>query len=115
MKLNIELGEKISEPSTATMSSSKDKMYYPELHLTSDEELDIPETGTMVIQYKKVGYSSRNGKHTCDLEVHKVISADETKGPSAPSKRDKSAEEALDALAKEKSANKAEEEAEGEY
>jgi hypothetical protein len=100
MKLNIELGEK--GPETVAMSDSpKGRVYYPELHITEDEPLDLPKEGTMVIRYKKVATSERDGKYSCTVEVHELISATGDE-PEAPSKRDKSGEEALDDLAEKK-------------
>jgi hypothetical protein len=59
----------------------------------------------MVIRYRKVGSSEHGSgektRYTCDIAVHEIVSA-EADEVEAPSKRDKSAEESLDALAKEK-------------
>lgn len=102
MKLNLELGEKMSDPVSVTSDSPKGRMYYPELHVTKDEPIDLPKEGTMVIHYKKVASSEREGKYSCTFEVHKIVSATSDE-PDAPSKRDKSAEDALDDLAEQKS------------
>lgn len=109
MKLNIELGENLDGPVMA-MPKSDPKMHYPQLHITSKKEIPFPKEGTMVIHYKKIG-SSEHGqgddmRYSCDLEVHKIISVEGEKQPNAPSKRDKSAEDSLDALAAEKSKQK---------
>ena len=101
MKLNIKLGEKISAP-VSVSEGPKDSMYYPELHVTKDEPIHFPKEGTMVIRYKKVALSERDGKYSCTFEVHELVSVDGDE-PEAPSKRDKSGEDALDELAEKKS------------
>lgn len=80
---------------------------YPDIRLESEDNLNLPDSGTLVIQYKKTHEQvSNKGKdneiYSCTLEVHKLL---EVKGnsPKAPSTRDMGAEDALDKLAKEKS------------
>lgn len=98
MKLNLELGEKMSEPVSVTSDAPKDRMYYPELRVTKKEPLDIPKEGIVTFRYKKIENSEREGSYSCTFEMHELVSveSDEVK---APSKRDKSAEDALDDLA----------------
>lgn len=97
MKLNIELGDKQSSPCACT-SPQKDRVYYPELYINHDSPLDIPKEGTMVIRYKKVASSEREDNYTCTIEVHKLVSVEGEDDVETPSKRDKSAEEALDSI-----------------
>lgn len=100
MKLNLKLGEKLPEP-VSVSEGPKDRMFYPELRVTKDEPIRLPKEGTMVIRYKKVATSERDGKYSCTFEVHELVSVTDDE-PEAPSKRDKSGEEALDELAKNK-------------
>lgn len=98
MKLNIDLGRKISEPSCcAPVKEEKDRVYYPTVYAETKKPLELPKEGTMVIRFKKVGYSERNEHHTCEFEVHEIVSVDGDVEP--PTKRDTSADEALDTLA----------------
>ena len=103
MKLNIDLSE--SGPCCGPSEVSREP-YYPQLHITGKKELHLPKEGTMVIRYRKVGSSEHgsgeNMRYTCDIAVHEIVSAKADEEVEAPSKRDKSAEESLDALAKEK-------------
>lgn len=77
----------------------KDRMHYPELSVTKDEPIQLPKEGTMVVRYKKVASSERDGKYSCTFEISEIVSVDGEKEVNAPSKRDKSGEEALDDLA----------------
>lgn len=101
MKLNIKLGEKHSGP-VMVSEGPKDQMFYPELHVTKDEPIHFPKEGTMVIRYRKVATSERDGRYSCTFEVHELVSVTGD-DPEAPSKRDKSGEDALDDLAEQKS------------
>lgn len=103
MKLNIKLGEKHPEypsPCCGSDSDNKDRVWYPEVRISHDEPLSIPKEGTMTIRYKKIESSERNEKYSCTFEVHEIISA-QGEADESPSKRDRSAEEALDVLAAE--------------
>lgn len=100
MKINVDLGRKISEPSCcAPVKESKDRVYYPTLYIETKSPLKLPEEGTITLRYKKVGYSERNDHYTCEIEAHEVISAVGKSDVEPPSKRDTSADEALDTLA----------------
>lgn len=82
---------------------SKEKMY-PCFHITGSKELDLPDSGTMEIEFRKKSESERkndDGSETyeCCIEVRKILEAEGEEGPEAPAKRDTSAEEALDKLA----------------
>lgn len=110
MKLNIDLAEKWDMPLSVMSESRNSEVHYPQLHITRDEEIHLPKEGTMVIRYRKVGYSEHGKgddmRYTCDIEVHKILSVEELEEVENPSKRDRSAEEALDKLASEKSKEK---------
>lgn len=100
MKLNIKLGDKHPEyPSPCCGSDSvKDRVWYPELHITRKAPLEIPKEGTLTIRYKKIASSEREESYSCTIEVHEIVSA-EGDEVDAPAKSDRSAEEALDVLA----------------
>lgn len=85
-------------------TSTPDEPYYPSITFQEDEPLDLPKEGVMVVKYKKVrSTEEKDGSYTCTVEIQEIVSV-ESKKSEAPSKRDKSAEEALDAhmAAKEK-------------
>ncbi len=99
-EINIDLGESYPHPPHLTPMSveSEDHVHYPELHVVTDEMLDIPREGKMIVHYRKKGYRELdNGKYSCDICIKKIVAVETVKAP--PSQRDRSAEEALDALA----------------
>lgn len=91
MNLNIKLGESPKMP-----SSVSDEPYYPSITFHEDEPLDLPKEGLMVVRYKKVRSSEeKDDSYSCTVEIQEIVSV-EAKKSEAPSKRDKSGEEALD-------------------
>jgi hypothetical protein len=90
-----------------------DEPRYPTFHYEGPEEIDIPSEGKMLVEYcqKNVVEIKTNGKHwyKCDVEIRKVISAEEADEVEAPSRRDTSTEDALDALMEEREENEANE------
>lgn len=116
MKLNIDLK---AENGPATIGSANAEEYFPEFTFRHDDEPDFPETGTMVISYRKVRSSvdkkNKSQPYSCTIEVREIVSAKGEKGPSAPSEKYDEAGSALDKLAKQKmDARDKEEAAEGE-
>ena len=79
----------------------KDDMRYPCFHYEGPEELDLPHEGKMLVEFcvKREVESEEEGKHwyTCDVEIKKIISAEETKSEE-PTRRNDATEKALDAL-----------------
>jgi hypothetical protein len=80
---------------------------YPKFTYYHDEESDFPEEGIMTIRYCKVRSDDDTGRpedkrYSCTIGVEEIISYKAVKS-EAPASRDKSAEDALDALAAEKS------------
>lgn len=104
-KVNIDLGYRFSEMITSPHEVDRDEKMYPSFHVESDEKIDFPHEGEMTIKFKKISSEMREGKngdkYSCTIEVRKIVSMYGEKD-DAPSKRDRSAEEALDALAAEK-------------
>lgn len=100
-KKNIDLGYRFKDMVSGLEELTDEKMY-PTFHVESDEKIDFPKEGEMTIKFKKISSEMREGKngdrYSCTIEVHKIVSmyGDEK---DAPYKRDKSAEESLDALA----------------
>lgn len=99
-QLNFDLGQTSDGPCCAMTSSAKET-YYPSFHHSGDEKLDVPDEGTMLVRYKKVSSSQsedKRGEHySCCIEVQEIISVSGDAKKNAPSRRDKSGEEALDA------------------
>ena len=115
MKLGIELeGRAYPKNEGGPVSVGGDNEACPTFVFYYDEERDFPESGTMTIKYRvqksdKDTRRDEDSQYSCTIAVEEIISAKKN-GVSAPAQRDKSAEEALDALA----AQKEEEKAEGE-
>lgn len=113
MELPIDLGEEREdtfEPSgPMSVSDSKDEIVYPKFCYRGPKDLDLPESGTMVIQFRKTQEEyhadEETGEHTfyeCEITVKKILAAKE-EPDIRPSKRDTSTEDALDELARENS------------
>lgn len=87
-----------------SVNSSRDKVFYPEFHYAGPNELDLPKEGTMTIKFcvTREVEETRGDKdwYQCDIQVEKILSVKGEKD-IRPSKRDMSAEDALDALARE--------------
>lgn len=96
---------------------SPDKVY-PSFSYSGPVELHLPESGCMEIKFHKVSETSSvrpDGSHwyECRIEV-KCVCEVESDEPKSPTSRDRSAEEALDTLARKLSESREEEEGEGE-
>lgn len=116
MDTEIDLGVKDSErygdmkmAVSAPMSGSdKSEKSYPSFHYSGPMELELPDEGMMEIHFVKRSETSsvrKDGKHwyECDIEVRcicEVEDAEEDDQPTPPSTRDRSAEDALDEIAK---------------
>ena len=81
---------------------------YPELRFEGPEELNLPETGKITLEYKLVREVSEDNSsghwYICNLEIRKIVDVKGSDKPAAPSSRDTSTEDALDKLAKDKQA-----------
>ncbi len=101
MKTPIDLKQKDEFGSPITMGGDIPRESYPDFRVSGDEELDIPDEGTMTIRYCVTRESSekRGDKehYSCTIEVKSIEKVSGQR--SAPSERDHSAEEALDILA----------------
>lgn len=87
--------------------SHDEKNDYPQFTYYHEGEFDGPEEGVMTIRYCKVksDHDTRrpaDKQYSCTIGVEEIVSVKAVKS-EAPATRDKSAEEALDALAAEKS------------
>lgn len=91
------------------MPSAKEEMpgkVFPRFHYSGPVELELPDDGTMEIEFCKKTETSRvrdDGSHwyECDIEVKKIleVEGEDEDEVRPPSRRDTSAEDALDALA----------------
>lgn len=95
----IDLSRKMSGPESSPVKM--DEEYYPSLHLHWDKKYDLPESGTMVVRFKKVSESTnkRDGKDSQDvtLDIQKIVSVK----PDEAKDEEESTEEALDRLKEE--------------
>lgn len=98
----------MSLPSAPTgLKDDADKPRFPSFTYSGPKELDLPEEGTMEIRFRKKRETSstrEDGKHwyECTIEVKCICDVEseaEEAEEEAPTRRDRSAEEALDALA----------------
>jgi hypothetical protein len=105
-QLNFDLGQENDGPCCCDAPVRSEKqLYYPSFYVNGDRKLDVPDEGVMTIKYKKVSSAQsedKRGKHySCCIEVREVVDV-ESDEVEAPSKRDRSAEDALDSLMSEK-------------
>jgi len=93
----------ISIPAQAG-GDGKDKKVYPVLHYSGPKELHLPEEGKMEVHFCKTSETSstrKDGSHwySCDIEI-RCIGDVESDEPKAPATSDRSAEDALDTIAR---------------
>lgn len=108
-EMHIDLGVSPKEQygDMATPMMAKDEMpekVYPRFHYSGPVELELPDEGTMEIEFCKKSETSRvkeDGKHwyECDIEVKSICEVEGEEEVEPPTRRDTSAEDALDALA----------------
>lgn len=115
MKLNVDLGQK---GFAGPVSQSDEEVHYPMLHTHTEEDLDLPMEGTMVIRYcvhRAVSVKDEDGKHTydCDIEVKEIVSVNgDKKEVRPPARSGNDTESALDRLAEALNGHEEEEEEE---
>lgn len=109
MKTNIDLGQESLTccPCEAISQTKAPEKYYPTMRIEmTGEGPDIPEEGTMTIRFKKVEETNSNrgekSRYSCTLEAREIVSMTDESASASHSQR-KDTEDALDALAKEKS------------
>lgn len=108
MKLNLDLGQEMSEACCPVNKTEDTKKYYPSFHYSGDKPLRVPKEGEMVVRYKKVssGHNETPGgkEHfDCTIEIREIISVGGEDYESPPaSNRMKDSEDALDKLRREK-------------
>jgi len=83
--VSIDLAEKspcCGEPVEAV----KDRKWYPTLHVSSEEELDLPEEGQMLVTFKKTRSEEvkddRGERYSCTLEIQSIDGLKEAKKAS---------------------------------
>lgn len=105
--MKIDLGMSYDEMASPQMVSEK-KKHYPTLRIEGDEKVELPEEGTMTVHFCKVASESseRDGKkhYSCTLEVKHIlrVKADDYEDDAPTKKSSRGAEDALDALMKER-------------
>jgi hypothetical protein len=105
MKTPIDLGQEYGKLGIPmSMDSTADEKHYPSFHYEGDEELGLPETGTMTIKFcvrREVSGKRESGKHyyECDISVEKILSVKGQKSEEAPARSGSDAADALDKLA----------------
>jgi hypothetical protein len=95
-QLNLDLGEK-SPFAGEPISVRRDEPYYPTFTYSGDEELELPKSGKMLIEYKESRREEteddRGERYTCTIQVRKIISVE-----GAKEEKDVRADDALDAI-----------------
>ncbi len=99
-----DLGKKMRPPSVLNAIpdnlKEEEPVHYPQLYLDSDESYDIPESGTMTVNFKRVSEVTRDedGKISCcvTLDITKIVSVEADK-----SVRDETRGDRLDKLLRE--------------
>lgn len=98
--MKIDLGKKMDmEAMPQPVSVSQSEMHYPTLYLDlpSGSGKDLPEEGTMTVEFKRESYteSERNGKKTCSVSLS-IKSLDNIEGEKSDEYERTKAEAALD-------------------
>jgi hypothetical protein len=104
-----EIDLSLKPESNSPMGMAESRPLYPSFHYSGEKDLDLPMEGTMTVQFcitRKTSTETDTGKHhySCDIDLKKITNVKSE--VSAPTKRDTSAEDALDKLAEEKSKEK---------
>jgi hypothetical protein len=101
MKINFDLAQKdmMCCPQGATRDDSTS---YPSFHYSGDEELELPDSGTMTIRFKKSGSSESTDskgkeRYSCTIDVQEIVSVEAGSGKKSAARE---SEDALDAIAK---------------
>jgi hypothetical protein len=87
MEYPIDLGKKMSSPEPTPTSSAKDsedKMYYPSLYLEWDDDYDLPDSGMMVVRFKKRYQTDRTDSkgdthQSVELDIVKIMEVEPDK------------------------------------
>jgi hypothetical protein len=100
-KYPIDLGESLNGSELEVPSSSKE-VFYPTVHLEWDTDYNLPESGEMVVKFKKTRetVTTREGedkKFEVTLELHEILDVKSMK--TDKDEEDDSSEDALDKLA----------------
>jgi hypothetical protein len=125
MKLNKDLGYTPQGPLqymkaphsevAADAASPETEKEYPHFHYEGDEELPIPDEGTLTVRYKIVWKQEEEAegkeRYCCKVQLREIVSADG--GVSAPAKSGSGAADALDKIKELLEGGEEEEEEEG--
>jgi hypothetical protein len=104
-KVDIDLSEQSPCGPCCVSESSKDpQKYYPSVTYHSDEPIELPESGRLVIEFKKVESRESNwdGKesHSCTFEIRKITGVEANDEVDESNNAGKVKDEAGDALDK---------------
>ncbi len=77
----IDLSESNDYPSPMSVSDIKQEKHYPGLHLSCDEDIDLPEEGEMTVTFKRRNMTERTDKdgnctYSYDLDICSIESVD---------------------------------------
>jgi len=116
-KMPIDLGLSMKGMSEPAMPS-KDEPHYPSLYLEWNNDYDLPDSGTMVVKFKKVSESNskdRDGKKRQNVTLD-IMSIESVKGgKSAEKKDDEDSGDRLDRLKDEVEKENAGKDSDGDY
>lgn len=75
MRYPISLGKKMSMPENPTsLPAHDDKKYYPSLYLEWDDDYELPDSGVMMVRFKKRSQTDR----TTDKGTQQAVELDIT-------------------------------------
>jgi hypothetical protein len=77
----IDLSESNDYPSPISMSEMSKEKHYPGLHISCDEDIDLPDEGEMTVTFKRRNATERTDKdgnctYTYDLDICSIESVD---------------------------------------
>lgn len=103
--MSINLAQKYPEPCCKPCDPEEER--YPSFHYEGTEALDLPDSGTMTVKFKRVSestYKNEGGKtrYSCTIELTEITSVNGKKPATAPTKSYDEAGDALDKLVAEK-------------
>jgi hypothetical protein len=118
-KVNIKLGKTPEQIPAPVGSPEGGPEFFPSLHVTSSEKLELPDKGVMLVKFRKVASSSnkpRDGEesYSCTFDIKEIIAVtgkadDDDDEVEAPAKnRSQEAGDALDAIMRDKMKSKKE-------
>ena len=97
-KVSIDLAEGGPDESPVSLKDAPN-VYYPSLHISSDEEIDLPDEGQMLVTFRKTrteeSKSDRGERYCCTLEIQSIDGVGESKVGKKSPKPDEVFDEAM--------------------